>query len=120
MNTNNETGRKYVVLIGMYLLIKFVLNIFVGGFNFGTLIFAIVAFVAMFSGLQYLNYVVAGLLAFGFAKHLGYNVTHLPGSLIYLIEGIIDIGAAILLVMNNDIKEHFTNKWNELSDMIKK
>lgn len=120
MNTNNETGRKYVVLIGMYLLIKFVLNIFVGGFNFGTLIFAIVAFVAMFSGLQYLNYVVAGLLAFGFAKHLGYNVTHLPGSLIYLIEGIIDIGAAILLVINNDIKEHFTNKWNELSDMIKK
>lgn len=120
MNTNNETGRKYVVLVGMYLLIKFVLNIFVGGFSFGGLIFAVVAALAMFSGLQYLNYVVAGLLAFGVARHLGYNLTHLPGTLIYLIEGVIDIGAAVLLIVQNDVKEHFTNKWSELSDMIKK
>lgn len=121
MNTNNEIGRKYVVLVGLYLIVKVVVNlIFGGGFDFGGLIFAIVAALAMFSGLQYLNFVVAGLLAFGVARHLGYNFTHLPDTLIYLIEGVIDIGAAVLLIMQNDVKEHFTNKWSELSDMIKK
>ncbi len=120
MKTNNETGRKIVVIIGLYLFVKFILNIFLSGFDFGALIFAIVAFVAMFSGLKYLNYAVAGLLALTVATHLIHNLTNLPGTFVFLLEGIIDIGAAYLLIMKDDVKEHFTNEWNELSDLIKK
>lgn len=120
MKTNNELGRKYIIFIGLYLFAKFILNIFIGGFDFGALIFAIVAFAAMFSGLAYLNYAVAILLAITFASNLPYNLFHLPKTFIYLIEGVIDVGAAALLILQNDIKEHFTNKWSEFLQSIKK
>ena len=121
MPTKNENGRKYVVLIGLYMLLKVVLNLFCGGgFSFVDLIFAIVASAVMFCGLEYSNYAVAGILAIVAIVHLPGNFGDLPKSIVFLLEGFVDIGAAVLLVMNNDIKEHFTNKWNELYDMMKK
>lgn len=121
MHTNNEKGRVFVIIIGAYLAFKAVLNTVIGGgLNMGDFVFAVVAFLAMFSGLQYLNYAVSAFLALGILTHIVYNVTHLPGSAVYLIEAAVDVGAIVLLVVQNDIKEHFTNKWSELDTLFKK
>lgn len=120
MKTNNTKGRNFVVIIGVYLIAKTVLNMIIGGgFNIFDLIAPIVCFLAMFSGLEYLNYAVAVIIAIPVLKNIGYNVTHLPSSLIYLIEAVADVGAIVLLVVQNDIKEHFTNKWSEISSLFK-
>lgn len=121
MKTNNETGRNYVVIVGVYLLVKTVINMFIGGgFDFGGIIFAVVAAAAMFSGLQYLNIAVAALLAFTVVRNMPYNMTHLPSAAIYLVEAVVDALAVVLLLVHKDVKEHFTNKWNELSELFKK
>lgn len=121
MKTNNEKGRNYVIIVGIYLLVKTVINMFLGGgFDFGGIIFAVVAAAAMFSGLQYLNIAVAALIAFTVVRNMPYNLTHLPSTAIYLVEAVIDAGAVVLLLVQNDVKEHFTNKWNELSELFKK
>ncbi len=120
MKTNNVKGRNFVVIIGAYLIVKAVLNMIIGGgFNITDLILAVICFFAMFSGLQYLNYATAVVIAIPVISHMLYNIIHLPGTLIYLIEAFIDVGAIILLVTNADIKGHFTNKWSEISSLFK-
>lgn len=116
MKTNNVTGRNYVVIMGIYLIAKVFVNMIIGGggLNFSDLIFAVVAFLAMYSGLKLINYAVAILLGLTVIKHLQYNVTHLPSTLIYLIEGIIDTYIVVLLLTKSQVKAHFTNKLSEL------
>ncbi|MDE6789289.1 MAG: hypothetical protein K2J47_08230 [Ruminococcus sp.] len=123
MRTNNIQGRKFVVIIGIYLIAKAVLNMFLGGFNIfnivADLIVPVICFVAMYSGLEYLNIAVAVIIGLPVLRNMLYNITHLPSSLIYLIEAVIDTGAIIMLVVQKDIKEHFTNKWSEISSLFK-
>lgn len=120
MRTNNAKGRNFVVIIGLYLIAKAVLNMIIGGgFSLFDLIAPVICFFAMFSGLEYLNYAAAVIIAIPVLKNIGYNVTHLPSSLIYLIEAAADIGAIVLLIVQNDIKEHFTNKWSDISSLFK-
>lgn len=114
MKTNNEKGRNLTIAISVYLLVKCIVNMVVGGgFDIVGLITAIAYAGFMFTGLEFVNYVICGLLAITVLRHIGYNVTHLPSSLLYLIEAALDIGCAVLLVIQSDIKEHFKNKWNE-------
>ena len=121
MKTNNPQGRTYVIIVGIYLIIKTILNMIIGGgLNITDWLFAIIAAAAMFSGLQYINIGVAVLLAITVVTNLPYNITHLPSSLIYLIEGVIDTAAIVLILVQKDVKEHFTNKWSEFSELIKK
>ena len=121
MKTNNEKGRTYVIIVGIYLVLKTVINMVIGGgFDLGGIIFAVVAALAMFSGLQYLNIAVAALVDFTVVRNMPYNLTHLPSTAIYLVEAVIDAGAVVLLLVQNDVKAHFTNKWNELSELFKK
>lgn len=120
MKTNSEKGRKFVVIIGVYLIAKTVLNMIIGGgFSILDLISPVILFLAMFSGLEYLNYAVAVIIAVPVLKNMLYNITHLPSSLIYLIEAFADVGAILLLVIQNDVKAHFTNKWSEISKLFK-
>lgn len=123
MRTNNIQGRKFVVIIGIYLIAKAVLNMIIGGFNIfnivADLIVPVICFVAMYSGLEYLNIAVAVIIALPVLKNMYYNIIHLPSTLIYLAEAVIDVGAVLLLVMQKDIKEHFTNKWSEITSLFK-
>ncbi|MCM1133544.1 MAG: hypothetical protein NC340_08745 [Ruminococcus flavefaciens] len=120
MKTNSAKGRNFVVIIGVYLIAKTVLNMIIGGgFNIFDLVAPVICFLAMFSGLEYLNYAVAVIIAIPVLKNMLYNVTHLPSSLIYLAEAVVDVGAILLLVIQNDIKTHFTNKWSEFSSLFK-
>lgn len=121
MKTNNKTGRNFVVLAGIYLIAKGILNLIIGGsFDLSDIVFAVLASAAMYSGLECVNYVAAVLLAIGVLTNLPYNLTHLPGSIIYLIEAAADVGVVLLLILQNDVKEHFTNKWSEIGELFKK
>lgn len=123
MQTHNVQGRKLVVIIGIYLIAKTLLNMIMGGFYMfnivADLLVPMICFVALYSGLEYLNIAVAVIIALPVLKNMYYNIIHLPSSLIYLIEAVIDVGAILLLVIHKDVKEHFTNKWSEITSLFK-
>lgn len=123
METHNIQGRKFVIIIGVYLIVKTVLNMFLGGFNIfniaSDLIVPVICFIAMYSGLEYLNIAVAVIIAIPVLRNMYYNIIHLPSTLIYLAEAVFDTGAVILLAVQKDIKEHFTNKWSEITSLFK-
>ncbi len=104
-----ENGKKLVTGIGIYLVAKAILNLIIGfsGGNVVSLVLAVVFAGALILGIKYANYVVAAILAFTVIWHFKDNVTNLPANLIYLIEGLLDIGVAALLVCAKDIKAHF-------------
>ena len=125
--TNNEQGRTVCVAITAYMVAKAVINMFFGGFSFGGLVgmfvsigFALLIGVLMFTGLEYVNYGVAGYLALGFLAHLPGNILHITDNWIYLLEGLVDVGCAVVLLILPAVKEHFTNPWNEFLDNLRK
>ena len=121
MNTNNQKGRSLVLVIGIYLIVKFLLNTFLGGgVNFGDLIFTAIACVGMYSGLQFVNFGVAVILGLTVLSHLKANIIGLPSTTIYLIEAVVDVISIVLLVGNSSVKEHFTNKWSEVQKLFRK
>ncbi len=119
MKTNSETGRKLSLAIGIYLIVKAVLNMILGG-GIGGLIVSLLEAAVLYTGLMYINYVVAVLLAIVMLRHFKDNITNFGSNWIYLLEGIADIVCAVLLVIHKDIKKHFSNSWSEISDLIKK
>ena len=119
MTTNNEQGRGYALIVGIYCIVKSVLNMILGG-GFGDIIVAVVIAAVLFTGLQYMNYVTAAYLGFIALIHLPGNIAHIGDNWIYLLEGLIDIGCAVLLCMESNVKEHFTYKWDEIQDLFKK
>lgn len=122
MRTNNIQGRKFVVIIGIYLIAKAILNMIIGDFKVFSiaedLLVPVICFIALFSGLEYLNIAVAVVIAIPVLRNMYYNIIHLPSTLIYLAEAVIDVGAVLLLVIQKDIKEHFTNKWSEITSLF--
>ena len=62
----------------------------------------------MLTGIKGLNYVAAAVLAVIALIHLPDNISNIGSNWIYLIEGIIDIGCAVLLCVNKDVREHFS------------
>ena len=120
MKTNNPQGRMLATAMGIYLIVKSVLNMIIGGgISIGSLLRAVGGAVVLFSGMEYVNIAVAGILFIVAVIHLPSNISHFGSNWIYLIEGIIDIVCAFILVTRDDIKAHFTNKWTEISDIFK-
>lgn len=115
MNTNNSKGRNIALIAGVYFIIKSVINLILGGGVFDVVI-AVVEAAALYTGLMYLNYIVAAVAAIIVFVHLPANITHFTDNWIYLLEGIIDIIFAVVICVNPDVKEHFTNKWGGNSD----
>ena len=127
MKTNNDQGRTVCIAITAYMLLKAVLNMLLGGISFGGIFsmfvsigIAVVIGVFMFSGLEYVNYVVAGYLAIGFVTHLIPNILHITDNWIYLLEGFVDVGCAVILIILPQVKEHFTNPWSEIKELFSK
>ena len=50
--------------------------------------------------------------------HLPANISDFGNNWLYLLEGIIDIVCAVFLVTKDSIKEHFTNKWNDIKNVF--
>lgn len=121
MKTNNAQGKNIAVIIGIYLFAKTILNMVVGGgFDIKGLVGDIVLFAALFSGLQYLNYGVSAILAIVVITNLPNNITHIGSNWIYLIEAAVDVVCIVILCTNASVKEHFTNKWSEISTLFNK
>ena len=86
-----EAGKKWVFGIGLYLIVKSVLNLILGfsGANIVMLILAVAALVLMF------------------LINLGGNLSNLGSQWIYLLEGLLDVGAAAVLVFEKNVKAFF-------------
>ena len=103
------TGRKWVFGIGLYLIIKGALNLILGFSmsNLVMLIVSVVALVLMLNRVPYINYIVAVFLALMFLMHVGSNISNLGSQRIYLLEGLLDLGAAAVLVFEKNVKAFF-------------
>lgn len=142
MKTNNEKGRSLIILLSGGLLAKEVIGLVVGilsgifyggiggaiGGFIGMLILDAILIAAMYSGLKYVNYGVCGIFGilalyyllgiiniFKWITFIG--VISLLLNLVWAAGLILGI---LLLVMNNDVKEHFTNEWSEIGNLIQK
>lgn len=104
-----ETGKKWVFGIGLYLIVKSVLNLLLGfsASNLIMLIVSVVALVLMLSRVPYINYIVAVFLAIMFLMHVGNNISNFGSQWLYLLEGLLDVGAAAVLVFEKNVKAYF-------------
>lgn len=103
------TGRNLVVVIGVYMLAKAVLNLIL---SFGisgilSVLIAIAAAVLLLQRIPYIQYIVAVYLALLFLVHIFANISGLPGTLLYLIEGLLDVASAAVLVFEKNVKAFF-------------
>ncbi len=105
----SETGKKWVMGIGIYFIIKCVLNLILGfsASNVLMLIVMIVAFVLMLIKIPYIRYIVAAFLAILFLANIGNSIANFGSNWIYFIEGILDIGCAAVLVFEKNVKAFF-------------
>ena len=113
MNTKNTAGRNMAVGIGVYFVIKSVLNMILGG-GFTGIIWAVIEAILLYTRLQYINYAIVILTGLVVIKNFGNNISNIGDNWIYLLEGIIDIGCCLILCVSAEVKEHFSNKWTEI------
>lgn len=104
-----ETGKKWAFGVGLYLIVKSVLNLILGfsASNLIMLIVSVVALVLMLSRVPYINYIVAVFLAIMFLMHVGSNISNIGSQWLYLLEGILDVGAAAVLVFEKNVRAFF-------------
>jgi len=105
---NAETGKKYAFAIGIYIILKQVINLILGD-GFLSLILPIVLAILLFVGVKYSNYVVGVIMLIIFITNISTNIANIGFNryLIYLAEGIFDILCAVVLFINKDVKEYF-------------
>lgn len=120
MKTNNSTGRSISLAVGVWLIIKFIINMLIGGFDISALIIAVIGIVLLYAGIKYTNYVIAAALALVVIVNLISNIKMLFSAdifkgLIYILEGFVDIIAAIIICVSGNVREHFTNSISDLT-----
>ncbi len=99
------------MIIAVYLIVKAVINMVIGGgFSLMGIILPVAMALVLFKGIRFTNLIVALIVAWGVMTNIKYNITHLPSTLIYIIEAVIDILAVLSLVTNNKVRQHFENK----------
>ena len=113
MNTNNQTGRNISLIVGSYFILKSVINLILGG-GVSDIVIAVAEAAALYTGLMYLNYVVAAVAALIVIIHLPANISHFTDNWIYLLEGVIDIIFAVIICINPVSYTHLTLPTNSL------
>lgn len=100
-------GKKIVQTIGVWLVIKGIVNLILG-FDMNNFIILVVSALLAYlllQGIPYLHYITAILMGAVVLKHLGYNILHFE--VLYLVEAIIDVVCVVLLVTNKQVKAYF-------------
>ena len=120
MKTNNSTGRNVSIDLGVWLIIKVVINSLIGGLDISGLIIAVIGIVLLYVGIKYTNYVIAAALALVVIVNLPGNIGMIFSSdifkgLIYILEGAVDLIGAILICASANVREHFSNSISDLS-----
>lgn len=111
MHTNNSKGRNIALIAGIYFIIKSILNLILGGGVFDVII-SVAEAAVLYTGLMYMNYVIAAIAAIIVLVHLPANISHFTDNWLYLLEGVIDIIFAVIICINPNVREHFTNQWS--------
>ena len=75
MKTNNQQGRNIALVVGIYFIVKSVINLILGG-SILDVIISVVEAVALYTGLMYLNYVVAVIVGIVVVKNLWNNISN--------------------------------------------
>ncbi len=109
MKTNNQQGRAAALAVGIYFIAKSILNLILGG-SFIDIVIAAAEAALLFTGLMFINYIIAAVTVLIVLKHLK-NLSAPSENIIYLIEAAIDVICAVFLCIGKNIREHFTNKW---------
>ncbi len=110
----SEAGKKLSAVVGIYVIIKALLNLILG-FSFVNVLMLIVSgviFVLLYKRIPYCNYIVAVYLALVFLAHFWTNITNLGNGFvywIYLAEGILDLLAGATLAFNKNVKAYFND-----------
>lgn len=107
MEGNSSKGRGLAMAVGIYSVIKTVLNGIIGGFSVSGVLLAIVILALMVLGIRYSNYVVAALMAVVVVQNFAHNISDIGANWIYLLEAVIDIAAAAILCFSADVKAFF-------------
>ena len=104
-----ENGKKMITVVGAYMILKCILNLILGfsANNVVSLLFAAVLIFAMLKRIPYSQYVTAIFLALIFLVNLPANLSNLGSNWIYLVEGLLDVGAAAILSFHKDVKDYF-------------
>ena len=110
MKTNNQQGRTAALAVGIYFIAKSILNLILGG-SFIDIVIAAAEAALLFTGLMFINYIIAAVTVLIVLKHLKNNLSAPSENIIYLIEAAIDVICAVFLCIGKNIREHFTNKW---------
>ncbi len=102
-----EQGKKLVIGISIYLIAKQLLNVIFGASVLSMILPVVIAVVMYLNLWQYLHYAAAAIITLIALRHLPANLGGLPGTLLYLIEGLLDLGAAAVLILSQDVRAYF-------------
>ena len=102
-----EQGKKIITGIGGYLIVKQLLNVILGAGVFSLVLPAAVSVFMALNLWNYTHYAVAGIVTLTALRYLPGNLGGLPGTWLYLTEGILDIGVSAVLVLSKDVKAYF-------------
>lgn len=108
-----ERGKKLTWVIALYLVIKDGLNLVFGGFGLSvwvTFAISVVLACLLFFGVKRCNYVAAAVMVLVVLFFLPGNLRGLPGTALYLAEGLADLACAALLCVLPDIKAFFESE----------
>lgn len=104
-----ENGKKIVIVIGAYLVAKSVLNLFLGGLGVSSLITLLMCAsmaAVLICRVKYGQWIVGIVSILLAVYYLPGNLAGLPGTLVYLIEALLDIGASVVLFTSKDVKAY--------------
>lgn len=104
-----ENGKKIISAVGIYMVLKSLLNLIIG-FSFSNVLMLVVAVVlafAMLKKIKFSQYVTVALLLMVFLVNLPANVSDIGQNWLYLVEGLLDVGAAAILIFHKDGKAYF-------------
>ena len=110
-----EKGKAFLLGVSAYLLAKSVLNLFLnhfGGSEILNLIVQAVLAAVLICRIPKGQFITGAALVIIACIHLPANLGGLPGTWIYLAEGIIDIAVAALLFSSPDVKAYMESGQN--------
>ena len=102
-----ENGKKIAMAIGIYLLVKQLVNVIIGASIFSMLIPLVISVFFYLNLWEYTNYLAGAVIALIAIWHLPDNLRNFPSSWLYLAEGILDLIASAVLIFSQDIKAYF-------------
>ncbi|MBR1898134.1 MAG: hypothetical protein IJ825_04555 [Oscillospiraceae bacterium] len=105
-----ETGRKLTLVLAVYLVVKDGINLVLGSFSVNTwisLAISVALACVLYFGVKPSNYIAAGILTVLVMYYLPGNLRTLPGSAVYLFEGMGDLICAGLLCLHPGIRMFF-------------